>query len=61
MMTIIIKGQTFYISPGWSYEGTCPWCSKTVKAGKGFWTADASYPYCGMGHAKQAIKAKKGL
>ena len=61
MMTIIIKGQTFYIETGWSYEGTCPWCGKTVKSGKGVWTQEAGYPHCGMGHAKQAIKAKKGL
>jgi len=60
-MNIIIKGQSFYIQQNWSHEGSCPWCGKTVKAGKGVYTHDAGYPYCGMGHAKQGIKAKKGL
>lgn len=60
-MYIVIKGQSFYTSTNWQYEGTCPWCGKTVKAGKGFYTSDAGHPYCGMSHAKQGIKAKKGL
>jgi hypothetical protein len=60
-MNIIIKGQSFYIIQNWPLEGSCPWCGKTVKAGKGVYTLDAGSPYCGMGHAKQGIKAKKGL
>ena len=60
-MDINIKGQRFYIQRNWSFEGSCPWCGKTVKAGKGVYTSDAGYPYCGMGHAKQGIKTTKGL